>query len=1338
VNTVPGVTVALQATARDPEDGDLTAAIAWSSDSDGPLGTGGAVFVSSLPSGTHTITATVTDGRGQRARTQATVVVNAVPSVTISTPADRSAFLPAEPVALAATATDTEDGDLAAAIAWSSDLDGALGTGPALTVRTLRSGTHTITASAIDSGGKRGSAHTTVVVNAAPAVTITAPADGTVVTTGEGLHLAGVASDVEDGSLTAGITWTSSLDGPLGAGGTLVPTLRAGTHTITASVTDAGGLRASARITVVVNVAPTLSIIAPADGTVTSPGEPVTLSATARDAEDGDLGPVVAWSSNLDGPLGIGPTVAVATLRSGTHTITATVTDARGKTSTAHVTLVVNAAPAIAITAPADGTVFTPGDTVPLAATATDAEEGDLGTSISWSSNFDGPLGAGRSLPVSTLRPGTHRVTASVTDSGGKASSAQITLVVDAVPRVTITAPRDGAEFVPGEPVLLTASATDTEDGDLGTTITWTSDLDGPLGTGSPFSTAGLRSGTHVLTASVSDSHGKGASDRITVVVNAPPTVTITAPADGYAAVPGEEIVFTASAADAEEGDLSTTISWASNLDGTLGTGGTLHVDRLRSGTHTITASVTDGGGRTATEHVSVIVNAPPTLAITAPAGGSLVAPGDLVTLAATANDPEDGPLDAAVAWTSDLDGPLGTGGTLPVTTLRSGTHGLTASVTDRGGRTASAQVTLVVNAPPTVAVTAPADGTVSVPGDEVILTGTATDAEDGDLGDTIAWASNLDGALGVGRSLGVSTLRSGTHLITASVTDSSGRTAHGSVTVVVNAGPTITIAAPADGTLSAPGDALVLSGAAEDPEDGDLGATIAWTSSLDGFLGTGSPLAVSTLSSGTHQITARVIDAGGKSAAASVGVVIDAAPSVVLTAPLDGLTASPGDPVTMVATASDAEDGDLGAAVAWASDLDGPLGVGRSLVVTTLRSGTHTLTATVADAAGRTATTQVTVIVNAPPALAITAPADGSVTAPGGIVTLTGTAADAEDGDLGAAITWRSNLDGLLGTGATLDVATLRSGTHTVTASVTDHGGQSTSAAITLVVAPLITLTGTYATAYNNLVLAPQTWIDARSATFLAGPGNLYPVNLGGDDGVHLVGGSLLGQFDRNWSWDQMHGLNNAGVAFTNAELTVDGLRIDNVTDGVRPRSGGMFTIRNTWISYARDDCVEDDHLQDGLIDDSLFDGCYVAISSRPSPAIIASGYDGRGKVLTIENSLIRLQPLPGPRGASPDGLGHAGFFKWHNWDNPETSLSPDLALHGNVFMAERAGQVSADRMGIPPGRLQSCANNIMVWLGPGNFPASLPACFTVTTDRAVWDSAVAGWIARHPDVGH
>ncbi|RMH18886.1 MAG: hypothetical protein D6696_12155, partial [Acidobacteria bacterium] len=88
--------------------------------------------------------------------------------------------------------------------------------------------------------------------NAAPSVVISAPADGSSVTEGTAIAFAGSASDPEDGDLSAGLAWSSDLDGPIGTGASFSATLSAGTHVVTASVTDSGGLGASDAVTVTV------------------------------------------------------------------------------------------------------------------------------------------------------------------------------------------------------------------------------------------------------------------------------------------------------------------------------------------------------------------------------------------------------------------------------------------------------------------------------------------------------------------------------------------------------------------------------------------------------------------------------------------------------------------------------------------------------------------------------------------------------------------------------------------------------------------------------------------------------------------------------------------------------------------------------------------------------------------------------------------------------------------------------------------------------------------------------------------------------------------------------
>lgn len=91
--------------------------------------------------------------------------------------------------------------------------------------------------------------------------------------------------------------------------------------------------------------------------------------------------------------------------------------------------------------------------------------------------------------------------------------------------------------------------------------------------------------------------------------------------------------------------------------------------------------------------------NTPPTVSITSPADGLVVTAGDSVNFAGAASDGEQGDLTASLAWTSDLDNAIGSGGSFSTTGLSAGVHTITASVTDIGGLTGSATVKVTVNA---------------------------------------------------------------------------------------------------------------------------------------------------------------------------------------------------------------------------------------------------------------------------------------------------------------------------------------------------------------------------------------------------------------------------------------------------------------------------------------------------------------------------------------------------------------------------------------------------------------------------------------------------------------
>ncbi len=91
----------------------------------------------------------------------ASFTTGALPVVEITAPGDGQTYFEGASIAFEATATDGDDGDVSDAIVWSSSVDGSLGSGALIGV--VLSGTnaspvtHTITATAFDSGQEEGS-----------------------------------------------------------------------------------------------------------------------------------------------------------------------------------------------------------------------------------------------------------------------------------------------------------------------------------------------------------------------------------------------------------------------------------------------------------------------------------------------------------------------------------------------------------------------------------------------------------------------------------------------------------------------------------------------------------------------------------------------------------------------------------------------------------------------------------------------------------------------------------------------------------------------------------------------------------------------------------------------------------------------------------------------------------------------------------------------------------------------------------------------------------------------------------------------------------------------------
>ena len=88
------------------------------------------------------------------------------------------------------------------------------------------------------------------------------------------------------------------------------------------------------------NTAPVVNITLPAKAVSLEYGKSLTLKGVASDKEDGNVGAKIKWSSSIAGNLGMGSQLSVK-LKEGKHTLTAMITDSKGKSAKATVTVTV-------------------------------------------------------------------------------------------------------------------------------------------------------------------------------------------------------------------------------------------------------------------------------------------------------------------------------------------------------------------------------------------------------------------------------------------------------------------------------------------------------------------------------------------------------------------------------------------------------------------------------------------------------------------------------------------------------------------------------------------------------------------------------------------------------------------------------------------------------------------------------------------------------------------------------------------------------------------------------------------------------------------------------------
>jgi len=426
------------------------------------------------------------------------------------------------------------------------------------------------------------------------------------------------------------------------------------------------------------NTPPEATIELPAEATSALEGTQVEFRGVVTDRVTVAAELELVWSSSLDGELLSGaPNEDGSTgfsrddLSVGEHTITLQVWDADAATGTATRTLVVTAdlPPSISIEQPSATDLIYSDIAVTLTAMASDAETAPADLVVQFRDESGTPFtneldvdSDGRATGSSLLPEGSVSIVAEVTDSAGQTATDTVTVVVgppSTAPTCGFVSPADSSVIPLGDSVEFVVWA---EDVDVPSTLLLgglTSDVDGDLGL-STFDandeatavTASLAAGAHSITLLVTDDVELTCTATLALTIDAPPTSLITSPLAADLLDDATATALEGEVHDTEDADADLDVVWDSDLDGVLASptpdsGGLVSSSAtLSAGTHTLTLTVTDSASQTASDTVTVLVNAVPTAPVVSITPGTPTTDDDLtVVLDTPSTDPDLGPF---------------------------------------------------------------------------------------------------------------------------------------------------------------------------------------------------------------------------------------------------------------------------------------------------------------------------------------------------------------------------------------------------------------------------------------------------------------------------------------------------------------------------------------------------------------------------------------------------------------------------------------------------------------------------------------------------------------------
>jgi hypothetical protein len=845
--------------------------------------------------------------------------------------------------------------------------------------------------------------------NQPPRGTITAPSGDVTIRAGQSVAFAGSGTDA-NGTVT-GYGWSFPGGSPASstsASPGSVTYAAPGTYDAMLVVTDNGGATDPSpprrRITVLPATI-TAGFSAPAPNATVAGTQPVNMTVTNASGSSN------TFTLTIDGTQVFTTTTASATASfswdtrpyaDGPHTLGLSVRDAGGATgTTTRAVTVNNAAPGdqISVTFPN----LTPGQTVRGQTSVRIAAAGTSGASNRFAISVDG-VGQDVILTNATtidwpwnttgLTNGSHTISVSVTDATGRSGTGNDYVTVQNTLRVFITNPAVNAtltgtawvdvwvEGMSGSANVFTLS--------VGGVVVASATDSGPHVT-LAWDTTRTPNGPRILTAQVRDAANNGGQDTRAVTVQngggSAVTAAFTSPAAG-ASVSG-----TVSVGLAASGG-SAPYTYRLTLDGTqvftTTTGATSatytwNTTTATNGTHTLGLTVTDstGAAASATRAVTVANSSALAASFTSPAAGATVNGTVSVGLAASGGRAPYTyrlTLDGTQVFTTSTSATAATY-SWNTTTASNGSHSLGLTVTDAAGASATATRTVTVaNTSGTlrVSLTTPSpgatvSGTVWV---NVWVDGAAagTKAYTMTVGSATVWTESSANTH-VTLPWTTTSTPNGQQTLVVSVRDASANTGSGSVTVTVQNGTSALAAG-----FSSPAAGATVAGAVTVGLTASGGSQpYTYRLTVDGtqvFTTTVSAASASfnwnttTVGNGNHTLGLTVTDAGGATATASRTVTVSngGTPlSASFTSPAAGanvngtvsvgLAAAGGTPAYTYRLAVDGTQ--------VFSSTTSAASTSYAWNTTTVADGAHTLSLTVTDTAGGSATTTRSVTVS-------------------------------------------------------------------------------------------------------------------------------------------------------------------------------------------------------------------------------------------------------------------------------------------------------------------------------------------------------------------------------------